>query len=128
MIPLNAGELGDMRAVQTDSMIDQCVIIDYGNSGDNPFGEATETYTDGLTTACSFDPSPTREVPDGSDVVIADATIRLPMTVSLNAKDRVRITVIAGESEVTPLTYEVIGAPQHLKTTLRANLKFIGAL
>lgn len=127
MLPLSSGELASMRRVQTDSMIDECVLVIYSNSGDNPIGEPTAGYSDGDTVKCSFNPVSNREVSEGSDVTVSDATIRLPMTVSLQPRDRVRITKIAHETLAEPLTYEVIGAPQHRKTTFVLDLRYIGA-
>lgn len=127
MIPLQGGELDSMQDTQVDSMIDECVIEVYSNSADNPLGEPTITYTDGATTPCSFTPNSQREVSEGTDVVHADATIRLPLNITVKARDRVRMTKIARQA-ITPTKYEVIGSAARRKTTVLLELKFIGAV
>lgn len=127
MLPLTDGELESMREPQLDSMIDECVHVIYANTGDNPLGEPTEGYTDGVTMACSFAPISQREVSEGSDLVTLTATARVPMTATFKARDRFRLTKIAREALDTPQTYEVIGVAQHRKTTFVLDLRFIGA-
>lgn len=127
MIPLQNGELSSMQDTQVDSMIDECVIEVYSNAADNPLGEPTVVYTDGATTPCSFTPNSQREVSEGTDVVVADATVRLPLTMTIKARDRIRMTKIARQA-ITPVRYEVIGSAARRKTTVLLELKFIGAV
>jgi head-tail adaptor len=121
----SSSELATMRSAQTGHMLDTCVIQTYGRTI-NSFGEPVETWTDAVgTTACGLDMRPGSET-WGADktVVTYDATLRMPITTTIDVKDRVKITKRFDEA-ITAVVYEIYGPIQRGPSGIRLLLKRI---
>lgn len=103
-------ELARMQGTQVSAMQDACIVLAYSATPDR-YGNPQPTYTAGSEIVCGFDPTTDDEVQDSGQVVIADASIRLPLGTAIDSRDRIRVTKRFGVA-VTPLDFEVIGMPQ----------------
>ncbi len=104
-------------------MPDECQILTYGSSGADEFGLPVKGYTPGTVAKCGFNPTASREVQVGADVVITDASLRLPIDTVLDSKDRVQITRRHGQVLSSPRIFEVVGEPERGPSALVARLK-----
>ena len=101
-------------------MRDRCQIGVQGEVQSGP--EVIVTYTYGSESLCMFLPnSPKEGNPQsvegvGNSIDLAEAEIRVPITTSVNAKDRVKVTKVARgnyrETLSTPLVFACLGAPE----------------
>jgi hypothetical protein len=117
--------LGELGALNSASMQDRCVVLAYDSTARDGHNKPVPTWVDAEEdTACRFKPDPGREVSNGSETVLADAIVRLPLGTSIGSQDRVRITKRFRRS-ITPLLYEVIGIPAPGATDILVNLRFV---
>ena len=114
---LRAGEIASMRGVQNAHMMDECVILAYSSVPDG-YNLTTDTWTAGSPIACGVRHDGRREAMDDAEVVIADATIRLPIGTTIDRLDRLRVTKRHGVA-IEPVTYAIIGIPKRGATGLR---------
>lgn len=77
----------------------------------------------GAELSCGFDASQSDETVDGAEATITDAVIRVPVGTSVNADDRIKITVRNFATLGTPEIYAVVGAPRLGMTALLCNVK-----
>lgn len=107
---LTAADLVIMRAAQTQSLMDTCVIQTQSVTVDT-YGQPIETFTDGAAIACRFVPSSGQEVREvsraDSTITVMRAIVRLPRGTTVTPKDRVKITKRYGETLATALVYGV---------------------
>ena len=122
-------DLAQMRADQADSLHDTCVILSHSESQDS-FGEMVSSWTSGTSLACGFEPTGGKERPrsggsthPAGTLLVVDARLRLPLTVSLGVKDKVRITHRYGEALAVPLTFGVAGLPRRGASGLVVDLQ-----
>lgn len=117
-----ADELTDMRAAQTGHMMDTCVIQTCTQTVDS-YGEMVETFTDGSEQDCGLDmrPGSERHLNDSTDLRY-DATIRLAITQTPGAKDRIKVTKRFGETLTTPLVFSITGVIQRGASGIRLAL------
>lgn len=119
-----AAELADMRTAQTGHMLDTCYIQTYSRTY-NSFGEPVEVWTDAATAiSCGLDMRPGRETPGEDYTSLAyDATVRLPITTTIDAKDRIKVTKRFGETLATALIFRVEGPIQRGPSGFRLILR-----
>jgi hypothetical protein len=87
-------------------------------------GQASVTYTDGTAAICGLDMRPGTERHTNANTLMQyDATLRLPITATPDAKDRVKITKRFGETLATALVYEIVGPIQRGPSGIRLLLK-----
>jgi hypothetical protein len=93
-------------------MQDTCVILSRSTAGD-AYGWPVETWSDGTTTVCGFDPDPKEEGMDESQVPRFDAMLRLPLAREslITGSARVKITKRYGVTLSTQPVYEVVSGP-----------------
>ncbi len=112
MIPLSSQELADMRVTQDGAMQDTCLIAEPGTSSTNAYKLPTNTWdwAHATQSECGFDASPSAEVLN--QVPTSEVTLRLPVTRTISNRARVRVTKRFGETQASPVTYEVVGMPR----------------
>jgi hypothetical protein len=116
-------ELTDMRSAQTGHMMDTYVPQVYSRTF-NAVGEPVVTYTDGTSADCGLDmgPGSERHGP-GNTLLEYDATVRLPVTATPDARDRVKVTKRFDETLATALVFEIVGPIQRGPSGIRLLLK-----
>ena len=120
---LTAADLVIMRAAQTQSLQDTCVVQAQSVAA-NSVGELIETFTDGAAIACRYVPASGAEShrPD-STIVTMPAMVRLPLGTALTPKDRIKITKRFGETLTTALVFGVADAGTQGPTCITVMLK-----
>ena len=119
----DAATLAWMRAAQTGAMQDLCLIQTYARTF-NSFAEPVETWTDSpTTTACGLDMRPGSER-HGADMTTVeyDATLRLPISTTIDARDHIKVTHRYGEA-ITAQVYRVEGPVQRGPSGIRLRLR-----
>lgn len=121
MNKLSTEELTRIRTAQTEAMQDTCVLQTYSETF-NSFGEPIKTWTAGSSVACGVEMKPGGEKFGSDNVVIEyEATIRLPITTSVNIRDRINITSMFGET--VNYTYDIAGPIQRNSSRIKLLLK-----
>lgn len=122
----SVNDLSYMRKVQTDHMMDTCIIQTMSRTLDS-YGQMIESYTDGTAQACGLDMRPGSERKGTDSTMLEyDATLRLAITAAPDAKDRIKITHRFGEA-ITPLVYDIAGPIQRGPSGIRLLLKRVEA-
>jgi hypothetical protein len=104
-------------------MMDTCILLAYSAAQDD-YGNASPTWTAGNPIACGLDPTAQSEVMQGTQVVVSDAELRLPIDTVVSNLDRVEITHRHGEELDTHQFVEVIGDPERGASGLVLKLRF----
>lgn len=122
MTMFNAADLAAMRSTQTGHMQDTCIRQAFSRTYDT-FGGSTVSYTDGSAIACGLDmrPGSERHTNDNS-ITEYDATLRLPITTTVDVRDRIKITHRFGEA-ITNIIYDIAGPVQRGPSGIRLLLK-----
>lgn len=114
---LDLTDLANMRETQESAMLDQCVILSFGEEQMDAYGYKTPAYTEGPLIACGLSFSSAylhREAESAfTQKPLADATLRLPYGTVIKETDRVRVTHRFGIAEPAPVTYEIAGLPSY---------------
>lgn len=119
-----ASELADMRTAQTGHMLDTAYINAYSRTF-NSYGEPVEVWSSpGTITICGLDMRPGRETPGEDYTTLAyDATVRLPITATVEARDRITVTKRFGETLATALVFRIEGPIQRGPSGIRLLLR-----
>lgn len=123
LTPFSTDELTRLQQAQENGMMDTCVISRYSAGQIDAYGMPHALWTDGAPTACGLNPSAHREVMDGTQVVLTDAVLRLPIATLISALDRITLTHRFGVALGTPLDFVVLGEPMRGPSGLRVNLR-----
>jgi hypothetical protein len=124
-MPFPTGDLARMRQAQDLHMHDQCHVQACVLAADTD-GFMANTYpADGPAISCGLDMRPGAER-RGVDytTVEYDATIRLPITVTIDPKDRIKVDKRYGE-DITPLVFGIVGPIQRGPSAIRLLLRRI---
>ena len=129
MLPLFPGELSAPRETQVAAMQDRCVILTATITTDRYGKPVKTTYASGPEIPCGFRQggqagAGTDEVMEGTEVVTADAVLRLPIGTVITSSDRVALTKRA-DAPVPPQAYGVLGQPARGSTALVVELELI---
>lgn len=118
-----AGDLSEMRTTQNDHMMDTCHRLAYSVAGDD-YGEQVPTWTENVTDIqCGLDVRAGSEnLRSDLTAVRHDATIRLPISIAWDTKDRIKITKRHGEA-VTGVVYSIVGPIQRGPSGIRMLLE-----
>lgn len=123
---MDQGELDDLRTTQEETMQDVCRIEYNDRTGPpNSLGLPTKIAVAPLTTVCGFRPGGGREVSNGTERVISDASIRLPESVQIDNLARIVLLKQFG-SDIDPLIFGVIGLPRRGPSALVLHLQHQG--
>lgn len=114
-------DLTNMRAAQNDHMQDFCKVLSYTAGTLNEFNEAdAPTYPESIGTVCGLDMRPGSERHGQNMTVIEyEATLRLPIEVTLKETDRIQVTHRFGEALDTALTYSIAAPIQRGPSGIR---------
>ena len=118
----NAIELTGMQETQEDHMMDECVIRTYSGVRDS-YGQIISSYIDGVTTKCGLYMTG-GEIMDKTNktTIQYDATLRLPLAVTITLRDRIKITKRFGTT-VTAQEYDIVSpllvGPSGIRVYLR---------
>src|SRR5574343_1272839 len=105
----SADELTGFRATQTGHMMDTVVRQAY-SATQNSYNEDVVTYTDHTAIKCGLDMRPGSERHTSNYTALQyDATMRLPITTTIDARDRLKVTKRFGETLTTALVFEIVG-------------------
>jgi head-tail adaptor len=104
---VDAQTLVQMRADEALSLHDKCIVQTCTETQDG-YGQPVASYADGSEIACGFKATGGREVTraDGT-ILITDAAVRLPLSVTVSVKDRIKVTERHGSDLATALVFEV---------------------
>lgn len=123
----SADELTGFRATQTGHMMDTVVRQAY-SATQNSYNEDVVTYTDQTAIDCGLDMRPGSERHTSNYTALEyDATMRLPITTTINARDRLKVTKRFGETLSTALVFEIVGPVQRGPSGIRLLLKRVEA-
>jgi len=119
----STSELTDFRTAQTGHMMDTVVRQVYSETSDS-YNADVPTYTDQTAIDCGLDMRPGYERhSENYTVVEYDATMRLAITTTIDARDRMKVTKRFGETLEIPLVYEIISPVQRGPSGIRLLLK-----
>jgi head-tail adaptor len=120
-------ELAGFRATQTGHMMDTVVRQAY-SATQNSYNEDVVTYTDQTAIKCGLDMRPGSERHTSNYTALQyDATMRLPITTTIDARDRLKVTKRFGETLTTALVFEIVGPVQLGPSGIRLLLKRVEA-
>ncbi len=126
MATFSAADLTNMRATQENHMMDTCVIqaVVQTLASDR---ELVDTWpADGDELACGLDMRPGTERHGVDNIILRyDAVVRLPITATPDAGDRIKITERFGEILDTALVFDVVGPIQRGPSGIRVMLNRI---
>lgn len=119
-----ADQLTNMRATQTGHMLDVGNVQPCSETKDT-FGQMVQTYpTNSSDSACGLDMRPGQERHGASNTIVEyDATVRLPITVTVDMRDRFRVTKRFGETLSTALVFDIVAPIQRGPSGIRLLLK-----
>lgn len=121
----SADELTGFRSAQVGHMMDLVVRQVYSATS-NSYNEDVVTYTDQTAIDCGLDMRPGSERHTQSYTALEyDATMRLPITTTIDARDRLKVTKRFGETLTTALVFEIVGPVQRGPSGIRLLLKRI---
>jgi hypothetical protein len=127
MSMLAADDIALMRADQALSRWDTCRRLVYTAGAVNAYGmPEPPTYVRGDAIACGLDMKSRRievEAMGSTQVIVSDARLRLPVSTTVDNRDRIEITYRFAEALGTPLVYELIGEPERGPSGLVVNLR-----
>lgn len=123
MQPIGADELAGLQAGGESTMLDQCRIEYHDRTGpvDN-HGKPTKVPVAPVTKRCGFRPGGGREVQNGSERSVSDASIRLPVGTEIDNLDVIVLTQRFGRP-VPEQRYNVIGMPRYGPTAIILTLQ-----
>jgi hypothetical protein len=119
--------LAFMRTVQEAHMQDTGYRLVYSRTY-NEVHESVDTWTASPTaTACGIEMrSGSEKNRDDMTLIQYDAILRLPITTTIDFKDRFRLTKMYGES-IAPIDYEIVSPIQRGPSGIRLLLKKVQA-
>ena len=119
-----ANDLTAMREAQDGHMLDTGNVQPVTLAFDS-FGQQTETYSsDSASIVCGLDMRPGSERHGNEKIVIEyDATVRLPISTSVNITDRFRVTKRFGETLATALVFDIVAPIQRGPSGIRLMLR-----
>jgi hypothetical protein len=129
MLPLFTGELATFQGTQESAMHDTCVILTATVTTDRYGKPVKTTYAAGPEIPCGFRQggqagAGTNEVMAETEVVTADAVLRLAVDTVITSRDRVVVTHRYGVA--VPLqAYGVLGQPARGPSALLVELELV---
>lgn len=95
-----------------EGMPDRCIIGVWVKGTRDDMGQTRDDWTYGDEIPCRFHliaSSSQEEIADNADVATGDATVHVPLGITVNKRDRIRLTK-KWNLPVTPQDYEIVGA------------------
>jgi hypothetical protein len=125
MTAFDFGELDGMRDTQESAMMDTCVLGLRVETATDDYGMPVVGWSWGDPLICGLNPIKHVEVMDGTEVVLTDAVLRLPVDTVITHVDRVQVTRRYGETLITPWVFACIGMPRLGPSGLLLNLRLV---
>jgi hypothetical protein len=125
---ISATQVAQMKATHVSLMGDTCQIGTYASTTSDAHGQPTETWTYATAISCGVDISKTirQQQAQGADMSLAfiDGRVRLPLGTTLNRRDRIKVTKMAGTTLTTALVFEGVGEPRPSHTALMVDVRW----
>ena len=120
----SSADLTAMREAQDGHMLDTGNVQPVSVSADS-FGQNVESYpTNSSSIACGLDMRPGSERFGVEKTVIEyDATVRVPISTTVDLRDRFRVTKRFGETLSTALVFDIVAPPQRGPSGIRLLLR-----
>lgn len=120
---IDQSQLAHMRERQALSLMDTYRKLTYSRTL-NEYNEPVATYTEGTNDLpCGIEQKQGEEKGADKNAIISyDAVLRIPISHSIDEKDRVRITKRYGE-RIDPIDYEIVSPQQRGPSGIRLLLK-----
>jgi hypothetical protein len=125
MTAFDHDELEGMRDTQDSAMMDTCILGARVELAFDEYGMPVVGWSWSDPLVCGLNPTKYIEVMDGTEVVLTDAVLRLPIDSVVTNVDRVQVTHRYGEMLLTPWTFAVIGVPRRGPSGLLLNLRLV---
>ena len=106
-------------------MMDTAVRLVYRETGKDEYGMSIHEWAEDAELACGYDAKAIKEVMVGTQVVLTDARLRLPIGTVVDNRDRFRVTRRFGEILANPPTYEILGEPRQGPSGLLLDLRLV---
>lgn len=118
----------EQRSSYDASLRDRCVIWRYSTTERDGFNRPKPGYVaDSSETPCGVNWRPSREVSNGTQMVLPDLEVRLSRTVQLDQRDQIEI-VATGGTPITPtVRCQIIGGSQPGPVGQRVPLQRVAA-
>lgn len=112
-LALTPCELDSMEEAYLATLLDTCVVMPYTVNGNDGYGKPVESWGDGVTFACGYDPQASRfkESLNQTEVPVEVSALRLPLGVVIDHRDRVRLTHRYGRALNPNLYFEIYSDP-----------------
>jgi hypothetical protein len=115
-----------MRGTQDSAMMDTCQRLPYAAGAADAYGNpGSSSWSAGATLSCGFKPFSRKEEMDGTQVVIVDAEMRLPIATVLDNRDRLKLTKRHGATISPQPVYEIIGEAERGPSGLVLRLRLV---
>lgn len=124
MNTIGATERTRLRSTMAETLLDSCRVLTYTTGAADAYGASAITYTAGSVIACGYEPTASREVQRENQVIVTDATLRLPIGTTVTTSDRILVTAKLGEALAAQPTYEIVGFVQG-PTAIVLDLKLV---
>lgn len=125
---LTAADLSGMREVQQDAMMDTCRILAYQAGATNDYGSPSPVWFAGAAVSCGVRYLKGNDAQSGEgmdEVGLFSTAIRLPLELTFDVRDRIRVTDRFGEPLDEELTYEIVGEPRRGPTCWTVDVRLI---
>lgn len=123
---ITTGQRTAQRLVTAPSFTDTCLRLIYaGTDGDYGPSTGQPTYTQGVSVPCSFQSKPVRDAQGQTEVPLTEADLFLAQDAVLDPEDRVVITHLYGEEQVSPQTYNIVSGPVVDGNVMHAVLRLV---
>lgn len=121
---IDQSQLRHFRETQVLSLMDTFHKLTYSRTF-NEYNEPIESYTEVMRDEpCGLEQKQGEERgADKNAVIVYDATLRLPITYTIDEKDRIRITKRYGERLDAPIDYQIVSPQQRGPSGIRLLLK-----
>ena len=126
--PIREATRSRMRSISVALMEDTCVRLATSSVKDS-YGQVKRVNAPAATYRCKYSPGQTAEQyggpTDERTSVVTTPTIWLPLSADgvVGAKDRLQLTHRYGQALGVPLTFEIVGDPQTLLTSVKCELR-----
>jgi hypothetical protein len=122
---ITPAQLAFQRRITLGTFKDTCQRLVYTDSAAGDYGYNAESYPAGAQSPCLFEERPILEAQGQTQVQMADARLYLPLTFTLDARDRVQIIAMSGEAVAVPKTYAITKGPLIKDVMLYAELSLV---
>jgi hypothetical protein len=122
---LSSSELARMQAANESAMWDTGHRLIYDGTAKDRYNKPAAKWTEDATdVACGYS-AKSREVMEGTQVVLTDGSLRLPIATVMVNTDRWKLTKRYGVALAVPLVFDILGALAPGPLGLVVNLRLV---